>query len=48
VSTGSRLISGEDLVVGDEGFELDEELAVFRVVGGLLIILSGEAPDCLE
>src|SRR5437016_4402879 len=47
-SAGSRLISGEDLVVVDEGFELDEEIAVFRVVVGFLIILSGEAPDCLE
>jgi hypothetical protein len=47
-SAGSRLISVEDLVVVDEGLELDEEVAVFWVVVGFLIILSGEAPDRLE
>ncbi len=45
---GSRLISGEDLVVVDEGLEFDEEVAVFRVVVSFLIVLSGEAPDCIE
>src|SRR5438105_1456481 len=47
-SAGSRLRSGDDVVVLDEGFELDEEVAVFLVVAGFLIILSGEAPDCVE
>src|SRR3989454_9039197 len=47
-SAGSRLISGEDLVVVDEGLELDEEVAVFRVVVGFLIVLSGKAPDRVE
>ena len=47
-SVGSREISGDDVVVLDEGLELEEELAVFRVVAGFLIVLSGEAPDCLE
>src|SRR2546422_3903583 len=47
-SAGSRLISGDDFVVVDEGFELNEEVAVFRVVVGFLIVLSGEAPDCFE
>src|SRR5438552_18261910 len=45
---GSRLISGEDFVVVDEGLELDEEVAVFRVVVGFLIVLSGKAPDRVE
>src|SRR6266513_220427 len=45
---GSRLISADDLVVIDEWLELNEEVAVFRVVVGVLIVLSGESPDCLE
>src|SRR2546426_2293771 len=47
-SAGSRLISGEDFVVVDEGLELDEEVAVFRVVMGFLIVISGKAPDRVE
>src|SRR2546430_10405149 len=41
-SAGSRLSSGDDVVMLDEGFELDEEVAVFLVVAGFLIILSGD------
>src|SRR5258706_13924227 len=37
VSTGARLISGEDLVVGDAGFELDGEVGVLRGGVGFLI-----------
>src|SRR3989442_6768514 len=41
-SAGARLISVDDLVVVDEGVELDQEVAGFRVVVGVLIILSRE------